>query len=145
MYKRIVLAYNGSEPGQRALLECRELAQWNQASLFLVAARPATVPVLAVDGAYIDQWRDEDFGRECANTLADGISRLSDLGHAASGEVVIGEPVEAIVGYARKVRADLIVVGHRHREGWASRWWRGSPSAWLSDHAPCSGVVVSVH
>ncbi len=145
MYKRIVLAYNGSEAGQRALLECRELAQWSAASLYLVAARPATVPVLAIDGAYVDQWRDEDFGRECANTLADGIGRLSDLGYAASGEVVVGEPVEAIVGYAKKVRADLIVVGHRHREGWASRWWRGSTSASLIEHAPCSVLVVIMH
>ena len=37
MYKRILLAYDGSKPGQKALLDCREIAQWSQASLTLIA------------------------------------------------------------------------------------------------------------
>ena len=28
MYKKIVLAYDGSESGQQALLDCHEIAQW---------------------------------------------------------------------------------------------------------------------
>jgi hypothetical protein len=34
MYKCIVLAYDGSEPGQQALLECKDLAQWSHAKLW---------------------------------------------------------------------------------------------------------------
>ena len=30
MYKRILLAYDGSVSGQRALLDCQDLAQWAQ-------------------------------------------------------------------------------------------------------------------
>ena len=40
MYKRILLAYDGSEAGQKALLECKELAQWANAELCLVAVMP---------------------------------------------------------------------------------------------------------
>ena len=40
MYKRILLAYDGSESGQRALLDCQEIAQLNQSELFLVAVMP---------------------------------------------------------------------------------------------------------
>ena len=38
MYKKLLLAYNGSVAGQKALLESRELAQWGQAGLHLVEA-----------------------------------------------------------------------------------------------------------
>ena len=41
MYKRILLAYDGSEAGQKALLECRELAQWSQCEIELVAVMPS--------------------------------------------------------------------------------------------------------
>ncbi len=29
MYKRILLAYDGSESGQKALLDCKDLVQWS--------------------------------------------------------------------------------------------------------------------
>ena len=37
MYKKILLAYNGSLSGQKALLESGELAAWGHAALHLVA------------------------------------------------------------------------------------------------------------
>ena len=40
MYKRIVLAYDGSERGQKALLDCHDIAQWSGALVFLVAVMP---------------------------------------------------------------------------------------------------------
>ena len=36
MYKKILLAYNGSVAGQKALLDTRDLAAWGQAQLHLV-------------------------------------------------------------------------------------------------------------
>ena len=41
--------------------------------------------------------------------------------------------------------ADLIVVGHKHLEGWAARWWRGATSPALIEHAHCSVLVVITH
>ena len=40
------------------------------------------------------------------------------------------------------IKADLIVVGHRHLDSWAARWWRGSISKTLIEHAPCSVLVA---
>jgi nucleotide-binding universal stress UspA family protein len=37
------------------------------------------------------------------------------------------------------------VVGHKHLEGWAARWWRGSTSASLIEHAHCNVLVVITH
>ena len=41
MYKRILLAYDGSEAGQKALLDCQDLVQWSRAALVLVAVMPS--------------------------------------------------------------------------------------------------------
>jgi SAM-dependent methyltransferase len=37
------------------------------------------------------------------------------------------------------------VVGHKHLDSWAARWWRGSISGALIEHAPCSVLVVIIH
>jgi nucleotide-binding universal stress UspA family protein len=56
--------------------------------------------------------------------------------------MLVGDAVQEITEYARKIDADLIVVGHKHLKGWAARWWRGSTSASLIEHSPCSVLVV---
>ncbi|MCX7901046.1 MAG: universal stress protein, partial [Burkholderiaceae bacterium] len=63
-------------------------------------------------------------------------------GYPARGEVLVGDQVEAITSYARRVDADLIVVGHKHLDSWAARWWRASRSPALIEHAHCSVLVV---
>ena len=37
MYKKILLAYDGSDAGQQALLDCKEIAQMEQSELHLLA------------------------------------------------------------------------------------------------------------
>ena len=74
--------------------------------------------------------------------LEQGLQVLSKAGFAANGEVLVGETVSEITGYARKIEADLIVVGHKHLAGWAARWWRGSSSSALIEHSHCSVLVA---
>ena len=145
MYKRILLAYDGSESGQKALLNCRDIAQWSHSELFLVAIMPSPINV-AVDGVLYDSGSDAETERNrYEEILADGLRRLSEAGHAASGEVLVGDSVEQISSYAKQIGADLIVVGHRHLDSWAERWWRGSSTRALIEHAPCSVLVVITH
>ena len=145
MYKRILLAYDGSESGQKALLNCRDIAQWSHSELFLVAIMPPVINV-AVDGAFYDGRSDaESESQRYQEILAEGLKQLSDAGHVATGEVLVGESVEQIAGYAGKIGADLIVVGHRHLDSWAARWWRGASTRTLIEHAPCSVLVVIMH
>ena len=142
MYKRILLAYDGSESGQKALLECSEIVRWSHSELYLVAVMPAAAPILSIDGGILDEPDRTEIEREHARTLDAGLTRLANLGYSARGEVVAGEPVAEIAGHARKVGADLIVVGHQHRKRWTARWWRGFTSGSLIEHAPCSVLVA---
>ena len=145
MYRRILLAYDGSESGQKALLDCHDIAQWSQAELHLVAVMPSATAHIAVDGGVYDAASDAQLRATYQKILADGLHRLTESGHAARGELLVGDSVREITQYARRIDADLIVVGHKHLEGWAARWWRGATSPALIEHAHCSVLVVITH
>ena len=142
MYKRILLAYDGSESGQRALLDCRDIAQLTGGELYLVAVMPPPAAFIGGEGGIYDPNLEEQEKREYQGILEDGLKRLLEAGHKVSGEVLMGEPVDAVADYARRIGADLIVLGHKHLKGWAARWWRGSVSKALIEVAPCSVLVV---
>ena len=142
MYKRILLAYDGSEAGQKALLDCRELAQWSNSELVLVAVMPSMMAFVGLEGGVYDTELENRERQKFEAILADGLKRLESSGFSATGQLLTGEAVEEISGYARKVKADLIVVGHKHHDSWAARWWRGSISGALIEHSPCSMLCV---
>lgn len=142
MYKRILLAYDGTEAGQRALLESKELAQWSQSAVWLVAVMPSPANLAGYDGSiYVPEIAERDKVRY-QTILEDGRKRMAEAGFEAHGELLSGETVHEISAYARKINADLIVVGHKHLDSWAARWWRGSVSGALIEHAHCSVLCV---
>ena len=142
MYKKILLAYDGSDAGQKALLDCRDVAQWGQSELHLVAVMPSAMSFVGLEGGVYDVELEEREKKKYRAVLDDGLRRLSQAGYAARGEVVTGEAIDEITKTARKVGANLIVVGHKHLDSWAARWWRGSISGALVEHSPCSVLCV---
>jgi nucleotide-binding universal stress UspA family protein len=142
MYKRILLAYDGSDAGQKALLDCQDLAQWSGSELTLIAVMPSAMSFVGLEGGVYDIELEEREKKKYRAVLDEGLQRLSAAGYTARGEVVAGEAIDEITRYARKMEADLIVVGHKHLDSWAARWWRGSISGALIEHAPCSVLVV---
>ena len=145
MYKRILLAYDGSDAGQKALLDCQTLAQWSDAKLHLIAVMPSAMSFVGLEGGVYDVELEERERAKYQSILQDGLRRLETAGYASTGEVVTGEAVDEITKCARKIEAQLIVVGHKHLDSWAARWWRGSISGALIEHAPCSVLVVITH
>lgn len=142
MYKKILLAYDGSQSGQKALLDCKDIAQWGNSELFLVAVMPSPATFIGAEGGVYDAGSEERDRQQYQGILDEGIQRLAEGGHKATGEVLVGDAVDEIARCAVRVNADLIVVGHRHLEGWAARWWRGSVSKALIEQAPCNVLVV---
>jgi nucleotide-binding universal stress UspA family protein len=142
MYKRILLAYDGSGPGQRALLDARDMANWGSPELHLVAVMPPPAAFIGGEGGIYDPEREKEEELRYKGILEDGLRRLSESGHAVRGQVLVGDAVDEIARHAKDIGADLIVVGHKHLDSWAARWWRGSLSKSLIENAPCSVLVV---
>lgn len=142
MYKRILLAYDGSDTGQKALIESREMADWAKAEMSLVAVMPPPAAYVGAEGGVYDAGYEKQERERFERVLQEGLDRLRDSGHNARGTVLVGDPVTEVARYAEEIAADLIVVGHRHLGSWAQRWWRGSVSKALIEHASCNVLVV---
>jgi nucleotide-binding universal stress UspA family protein len=144
MFKRILLAYDGSESGRRALLECGEVANLTRADIKLLAVTPSMPPVYVGEGFIPTDTLDAEKER-FREVLDDGIGQLEAQGFVCQGQLSFGEPVDEIARVAREWSADLIVVGHRRAGSWAERWWRGSLSKSLVEIAPCSVLVAVIN
>ena len=145
MFKRILLAYDGSEPGQKALLDAREMALWGRPELHLVAVMPPPAAFIGGEGGIYDPEREKEEEQRYKAILEEGLRKLSESGQAVRGQVLVGDAVDEIARHAKQIGADLIVVGHKHLDSWAARWWRGSLSKSLIENAPCSVLVVITH
>ena len=55
--------------------------------------------------------------------------------------VVQGNPAEAILETAKKIKADLIVTGSHGRHG-AEKFFLGSVSSKIVDHAECAVLII---
>jgi nucleotide-binding universal stress UspA family protein len=142
MYKRILVAYDGSAAGQKAILDTNQLCQSSDPELFLIAVMPPASAFIGGEGFVYDAEAEQEERKQFQNVLEEGLRRLGEAGHKAQGELVVGDAVDEVSRHAAKIGADLIVVGHTHRTSWAARWWAGSVSKALIEHAPCSVLVV---
>lgn len=142
MYQNIVLAYDGSLASQEALLNCKELSQWHKSNVHLLAVVPYDLVAIGPESAYYSEEHNKVEHDRYVKVLNDGISQLSKTGINAQGELRRGDPVDQIVLYATEISAELIILGHKHRDSWIERWWRGSISKVLIEESPCSVLVV---
>ncbi len=141
MFRRILMAYNGSRDGKSALLACRELAAFTKADTHLLAVATLSSSVFLAEGFNPEQLL-EDERTHTQEILDEGIDQLKERGFTVAGHLAMGEPVEEICRLAADLKCDLIVVGHSRTQSFFSRWWQGSVGKYLLDHAPCSVLVV---
>jgi nucleotide-binding universal stress UspA family protein len=76
MFKKILLAYDGSEAGQKALLESQEIAQWSDADVTLVAVTPLTAEFMGPEGGIYDLRKLEHEKSGFQKTLEAGVAGL---------------------------------------------------------------------
>lgn len=143
MYKRIILAYDGSASGQQALLGIQDLAHWERPRLTLVAVVPsADLDAGTIEMGYFVNTHPVAIEEQLREQLRKGVKTLRTMGFDADGELLRGEVIRAITQYAETQKADLIVVGHKHEKSLLRRWWSGSTAKSLVEESPCSVLIV---
>jgi nucleotide-binding universal stress UspA family protein len=139
MYERIVLAYDGSREGRAALREGAILAKRFGAEVFILSVVAETPGVRIGEAAHAGAVAHT---QDTYKSLFDeAMSKLAKLGLTGQGRIVVGEPAQEIAAYAKGVKADLVVVGHR-KQGVLERWWSGATGAYLTDHLTCSLLIA---
>jgi nucleotide-binding universal stress UspA family protein len=138
MYKKVLLAYDGSIEGRRALREGAKLAQFCGAEVFLLAVVEPSFGATLEGGVMIPM--DEQIATYEA-ILAEGVKRLKAMGFSPTARLGMGAAGQEIAGVAEKIGANLVVVGHRP-SGPLARWWFGSVGTYLIKHLRCSVLVA---
>jgi nucleotide-binding universal stress UspA family protein len=136
MYKRVLLAYDGSIEGRRALREGAKLAQLCRAEVFLLAV--VELPSIVIPDAGLIVPTDEQTANY-ESTLAEGVERLKALGFSPTARLEVGDPGQKIADVAEEIGAHLVVVGHRP-QGPLARWF-GSVGSYLVKRLRCSVLV----
>ncbi len=131
--KRILLAYDGGEPANRALRTTIELAG-------LTGATVAVVSVVPFHPGRVgsDPW---DSTEDHAHELVDARRLLHEHGIEAELLEPIGDPAERIEEIADKGHYDTIIVGSRGL-GAVGRALQGSVSGHVATHAKATVIVA---
>ncbi len=139
MFKRVVLAYDGSLEGAVALREGAVLAKRNGARVFILSVVPESAGMRMAEGVHGGVVAHQTSTYE--EVLQRGVARLKALGFDPVGRLVAGDPAREIGRFAKEVKADLVVVGHR-RKSMLDRWWSGASGSYISDHLHCSLLIA---
>jgi nucleotide-binding universal stress UspA family protein len=126
MYKKVLLAYDGSVEGRRALREGAKLAQLCRSEVFLLAVVEVSSIMTPEAGLTIPiELQTEDYKA----ILNEGTERLKAL-----------DAGQKIAEVAEEIGAHLVVVGHRP-QGTLARWF-GSIGSYLVKRLRCSVLVA---
>jgi nucleotide-binding universal stress UspA family protein len=137
MITRILVAYDGSDPANKAFSLALDLAKKYQASVSVLAvARPPDFGDDVETEAILENSQNH------YRKLLEGLKpRALAEGVDATFEVVVGHPAEQIIYHAERNRADLIVMGHRGK-GFFARLRLGSVSREVIHYAHCAVTIV---
>ena len=139
MYKKIVLAYDGSLEGRAALREGVLLGLRGGAQIHLLAVLAENTGIKMAEGIYAGPLAHQQSAHKAV--LQEAVNTLKSLGVIVEAKLISGEPAQAIAGYAAQVSADLVIVGHR-KQSLLQRWWSGPSGAYLSDYLGCSLLIA---
>jgi nucleotide-binding universal stress UspA family protein len=137
MFKKVLLAYDGSAPAKKAFEQSVEMARCFNAELGIVSVvRPPEFAEDVETEAIIENARSH-FNSELGKLR----SRANSSGIQPSLHIRIGHPAEQIIAAAEEWNADLIVTGHRGK-GLFERWLLGSVSRLVIAYARCAVIVI---
>ncbi len=138
MFRKILVAIDGSPASEKALAAAVDLAGLCRADL--TALGVAVVPEVAGAVGEVEELRqgtEAHFRQLGEAAVAFGRSR----GVGLRSVVVRGHAADAIVRYAEAEGVDLVVVG-QHGHSRITRFFLGSTSDRVSEHAPCTVMIV---
>ncbi|MDP8985142.1 MAG: universal stress protein [Pseudomonadota bacterium] len=143
MFKKVLLCYDGSEPGRRALKRGAELAILVGAEVHVLSIVRDDVLSAAVMATAAGHTCLVDEERAYQKLLDDSVERLTARGVKAKGYLAHGNTIQQIAAYAQKLAVDLIVIGH-YPSPEGRRWWSGPERASLAERVNCC-IFVAVN
>ena len=138
MFKKILLAYDGSDGARLALEKAAEIAQVGRAELHLLAV--GRIPEYAETVSEVEEAREQadDF---YSKINEEAIQNLAHRALKATAHVEFGKPGDVILRIGEELTVDLIVLGTKPHSPLRRRFL-GATVDKVVDHAHCSVLVV---
>jgi len=144
MFKRIMVAYNNSAEASRAMAAAIELAKALHAELAAVSIvnpPPAyTAYATAADSSLAHTLLDDQRERYL-QLHSEARVQAFQQGVELTTHILDGDEVDAIIEFALRLQADLLVIGIHQHSLYISRLWSSVYS--VAQSVPCS--VLGVH
>jgi nucleotide-binding universal stress UspA family protein len=137
VFRKILLAFDGSEPARRAFDRGLELVTHGSGDFAIVAVVRPSEFALDVEAQTLLENACEDLGSQLARLK----KRAQLAGVESTVMIRLGHPAQQIVRAAQDWHADLIVIGRRGR-GPVARWFLESISKQVMATAHCAVLVV---
>ncbi len=138
MFKKILLAYDGSEGAKLALKKVAEMAKTAAAELHLLAV--GRIPEYAETVSEVEEAREQAKGFY-AKIMDEAATSLKRQGLSADVRIDFGKPGDVILRVAEELGADLIVLGTNPHSALRRRVL-GATVDKVVDHAHCSVLVI---
>lgn len=140
MYKKILVAYDGSSFSNTALHHAHDLARLCGAELHVLGivvtkAYAVSPEVFAVDLRALEI-------RDVEQAVEKAVASLSDGGVNLITHIREGNPVEQITNCSAELNIDLVIIGHSDK-GLIARWLDGSVGAGLVRDLHCNLLIAT--
>ena len=139
---KILIGVDESPFSQAALDWVKQISWPSGTSIRVVSASPPVfVGTVEANAPAVIAQLIQDQNRMHAEIAERAARALEAAGRTVEGVMISGDPRSTLVEEARKVGADLLVVGSHGRSG-LSRLVLGSVASYVTTHAPCSVLIV---
>ena len=142
MFKRVLLCYDESEAGRRALKQGAELTIHLGSEAFVLSIVPSSVTEGLALARATGHGCSVDVDHDFRSTLEESVSWLKARSVTTTGILAHGQVIDVIVSHSQSLAVDLIVVEQYPKVG-GGRWWSNTQRASLSERALCS-VFISI-
>jgi len=142
MYRKILVAYNGSPESRSALDELVRMAP--DASVEVHLAGVVHYPsAYLLAGEYVPEVALADEREHMEADVRGAHALLASKNINVIEHLVVGEPVDVLTKLVAELGIELLILGHPRSKSFALRWWRGSVDAILIERVRCSILVAA--
>jgi nucleotide-binding universal stress UspA family protein len=142
MYRKILVAYNGTPESRSALDELVRFAPDPSAEIHLAGVVHYPSAYLLA-GEYVPEVALADERDHMEADLKDAHALLAGKGLNVIDHLVVGEPGDVLTKLVTELGIELLILGHPRTRSFALRWWRGSVDAVLIERVRCSILIAS--
>jgi len=138
MFKKILLAYDGSEGSKLAFDKAAAIAKLTNAEFHILAV--GRIPEYAETVSEVDEAK-EQASNFYSKIMDEAIRKLGQRDLTATSHVDFGKPGDVILRIAEDLKVDLVVLGTNLHSALRRRFL-GTTVDKVVDHAHCSVLVI---